>query len=188
MRDLSLHLMDILQNSIVAKSDRITVKIFADGITDNLEIEIIDNGEGMDKEFLKQVTDPFVTTRTTRKIGLGIPLLKASAQRANGDLIINSSKMDGTCIKANFKISHIDRLPIGDISETLISTIMGSPEIEYELVINNNKEEFRLNTTEIKNKLDGVSITEFAVLTWIKDFINENVKHILGGVLNEVNS
>jgi len=186
MKDLSLHLMDIIQNSITASSSKITVSINADKELDLLEIEIADNGVGMDKDLLASVSNPFTTTRKTRKIGLGIPLFKDSANLSGGYLIINSQIGIGTVVKASFRISHIDRIPLGDLAETIVTIIVAHPDIGLELSLGNTKEYFRLDLAEVKEKLGDVPINDFEVVNWIKEYINEGIKLIFGGVLNEV--
>lgn len=188
MRDLSLHILDIIQNSITAKATAVTLKITADTETGSLAIQIIDNGTGMSEELLKDITNPFSTTRTTRKVGLGISLLMASAERADGALTINSTLGIGTTVIASFIITHIDRLPLGDIAETVMSIILTKPEMELEVELNSNKEIFEFKTSEVKLGIGDIPITELAVLTWIKDFINEGVEKIFGGVLDEIHS
>lgn len=188
MRDLSLHIMDIIQNSLSAKADRIDITISALTDIDLLEIEIKDNGIGMDENFLKDIKNPFKTTRTTRKVGLGISLFEASAKSASGELSINSKKNSGTEVKACFKISHIDRLPLGDIAETLTTLIVAQPNVEYNLVIDNKKEQFIFNSLEIKKTLGEVAITQFEVIKWIGEYVNEGIKIIFGGVLDEIYS
>ncbi len=188
MKDLSLHLMDIIQNSVSAKSTKITVSINADIKRDELEIKIADNGCGMDEDLLKRVLSPFATTRTTRKVGLGIPLLADSARLSGGNLSIDSVKNKGTVLSACFKISHIDRIPMGDMAETMAMVILANPEIEFELNLANNSEVFTLNTWEVKEKLGEVPITNLEVIGWIKDFINSGINSIFGGILNEINS
>ncbi|MGI6777638.1 MAG: ATP-binding protein [Acetivibrionales bacterium] len=186
MRDLSLHLMDILQNSISAGADTVLIRIEADKSADQLLIIIDDNGTGIDRCLLDKVTDPFMTSRTTRKIGLGIPLFKASANKAGGELEIESVKGKGTTIKAVFKISHIDRLPLGDLAETVVTLIGGRPDIRFKIELYNMKENFRIDTLEIEDRLQDVPISNYEVLMWIKEYINEGVKIIFGGVLDEI--
>lgn len=189
MRDISLHLMDILQNSITAHADTIIVRIWANKTADEMGFEVTDNGTGMDKELLDKVTNPFVTARTTRKVGLGIPLLEASTQRTSGGLEINSEKGVGTNLKASFRISHIDRPPLGSVGETMASVIMAQPEIGLELKLENeNIECFNFNTADVKKTLEDVPITQFDVITWIKEYIDEGIKNIFGGVLDEIHS
>jgi hypothetical protein len=188
MRDLSLHIMDIVQNSLSAKADKIDITICAHTDIDLLEINIKDNGVGMDEEFLKDVKDPFKTTRTTRKVGLGISLFEASAKSASGGLVINSEKNVGTEVKACFKISHIDRLPLGNVAETLTTLIMAQPHVEYNLVIDNKKEQFKFSSLDVKKILGDVPITQFEVIKWIGEYVNEGIKTIFGGVLDEIHS
>jgi hypothetical protein len=188
VRDLSLHILDIIQNSISASASKVVIKITIEPQIDKLSVYIEDNGIGMSAELLKDISNPFITTRTTRKVGLGISLLEASAQRADGDLIINSTLDVGTSLNASFRLSHIDRLPLGDLSETIISVILTKPQMELEIGLYANKEVFNFKTSDIKNQIGEIPITEFSVLTWIKDYINEGVKIIFGGVLDEIHS
>lgn len=188
MRDLSLHILDIVQNSIKANATMIKVYINGNTELNQLDLEITDNGIGMDNDFLNKVEDPFVTTRTTRKIGLGIPLLKESALRCDGKFNIDSSKNLGTSVFATFTINHIDRLPIGDIANTMVLLISSNVDIRFILVLESLKDSLRIDTSEISNQLKDVSITEFAVLQWLKEYIDEGIKNIFGGVLNEVDS
>jgi len=183
-----MHLLDIIQNSISAQAKRINVDIKADVEADFLFIDVEDDGTGMDEELIQKVTDPFVTSRSTRKVGLGIPLLKYTAQRCEGELQIYSQKGKGTLVKSSFKLSHIDRPPIGDIADTIVTIIAANPQVDIVLNLKNNSNEITLDTAEVKQKLGEVPITEFNVLSWIKDFINEGVINIFGGVLNEVTS
>ncbi|HYE81279.1 MAG TPA: ATP-binding protein [Clostridia bacterium] len=187
MRDLSLHILDLAQNSISAEASLVSITIIEDMVKDRLTICIEDNGRGMDKDFLEKVMDPFVTTRTSRKVGLGIPLMYAACKRCDGDLIIESERNVGTKLTATFKHSHIDRAPVGDMAETMLSLIIsGSDEnrdvdFVYRHVI--GKSEYCLDTREIKSALgNDVSMAEPDVLMWIKDYINEGLVNLRGGV------
>ncbi|HHV99549.1 MAG TPA: ATP-binding protein [Clostridiaceae bacterium] len=188
MKDISLHLLDIIRNSTAAGARNIKVQILADINEDELRIIIEDDGIGMDNELLERVTNPFTTTRTTRKIGMGIPLLKASAEMSSGELKIDSVKGKGTVVCATFKISHIDRPPLGDIASTMTGLIAAEPEIEFILNLNSDNGSFKFDTTEIKEKLGGVPINEIEVVYWIREFIEEGIKSIFGGVLDEIDS
>jgi hypothetical protein len=188
VRDLSLHLLDIIQNSIKAKATKITIFIVADATRDQLDITVRDNGAGMDRELLGRVVNPFATTRTTRKVGMGVPLLKESCEKASGKLEIESAKGEGTTLAATFKISHIDRQPLGNIGETLSSVILSSPGIEFEILLDNKNNSFKFNSYEVKEKLGEVPITEYEVITWIREYVKEGIKKIFGGVLDEVDS
>lgn len=188
MKDLSLHILDLVQNSITARAARIAVNIRADRDKGILEISVEDNGIGMDRELLQRVTDPFATTRTTRRVGLGIPLMKASAERAAGVLMITSEKGKGTRIDAWFKIDNIDRPPIGDVAGTITDIIISEPSRELELVLENGSGTFRFDSSEIRKRLGEVPITEYAVTIWMKEYLNEGIKVIFGGVLDEIDS
>lgn len=188
MRDLSLHILDIVQNSITANAKKICINIREQQDKDKLVLEIEDDGDGMDSDTLSRVTDPFVTSRTTRKVGLGIPLLKEAANRCDGDFEINSQKKMGTKVHASFTIKHIDRIPIGSIADTLTILISANTGIRYKLDLSSSKGCFSLDTDEIVKTLKGLPINEFAVLQWLKEYIEDGIKNIFGGVLDEVDS
>jgi anti-sigma regulatory factor (Ser/Thr protein kinase) len=188
LRDLSLHILDIVQNSITAKAKHISINIGEQPDSDQLVLEIEDDGVGMDSETLSRVTDPFVTSRTTRKVGLGIPLLMESAKRCEGQFKISSQKNIGTKVYASFIIKHIDRIPIGSIADTVTLLISAHTEICFILNLSSSKGSFSLDTDEIVKTLKGVPINEYAVLQWLKEYIDEGIKNIFGGVLDEVDS
>jgi len=181
MKELSLHILDIIQNSITAKSSLINIKIIEDLINDILIVEIIDNGIGMDEELLEKVLDPFVTTRTTRKIGLGLPLFQALAIQCDGDFKISSKVGQGTNIVASFKYSHIDRPPLGNMADTLITCIMADGNIDYyyehyyydEHYYAKNK--FIFDTRKVKEKIGELPITDILVINWLKEYFKENL-------------
>ena len=191
MRDLSLHILDIVQNSIKANANIITIDLtqkYNQRLQKNmLELRVSDNGIGMDTELLNKAEDPFVTTRTSRKVGLGISLLKESALKCDGEFKLISQKNKGTDVLAAFFIEHVDRLPIGDVGDTMLTLLIANPEIQFILILSGDKGEFRLDTTEITNTLKGAIITEVEIINWLKEFVDEGIKKIFGGVLNEVN-
>ncbi|WP_313562077.1 ATP-binding protein [Ruminiclostridium cellobioparum] len=191
MRDLSLHILDIVQNSIKAKATEISIILKHEDISslgkNILKLIITDNGTGMEYELLNRVEDPFMTTRTSRKVGLGIPLLKESALKCDGKFKLSSQKDAGTEITAAFPIDHIDRLPVGDVGETMITLISSNPEIRFMLFLEGEKGSFWLDTREVAESLKGVIITEYTVINWLKEYIDDGIKNIFGGVLNEVN-
>lgn len=178
--------MDIAQNSITAEADHITLNIRIQNMPLRLVIEIIDDGKGMDPDFLKKVIDPFKTSRTTREVGLGIPLLKQSAEMAGGELTLESEPFKGTTLKATFEVNHIDRIPLGDISGTIKLLIMANPQITWIIQFSSSNNDFELDTDEIKQQLDGLSIENSDVLNWIQNTIDEGIKLVFGGVLDEV--
>jgi hypothetical protein len=178
MEDLSLHILDVVENSITAEASRIEVKISEDTRTNLLTVEMSDNGKGMSEELLDNATDPFYTTRTTRKVGLGIPLLTQSAMESNGDISVKSKIGEGTSIKATFQYDHIDRRPLGDIGQTMIILIMSNPDIDFLYEHRKNDRLYTLDTADIKKDLDGVPINAPEVIKIIKDDISAWLNNI----------
>jgi nitrogen fixation/metabolism regulation signal transduction histidine kinase len=183
MRELSLHILDIAQNSIVAEASFIEIEVVEDAIQDLFTIGIIDNGKGMDESFLQKVADPFVTTRQTRKVGLGISLFKAAAEMCNGRFTIQSTVGKGTIVTAQFQRSHIDRVPLGNMAETMMTLIMANEQIDYMYKHTLNKKVFIFDTRELRKVLENVSLGEFEVLAWIKSYIEEGIGELKGCAL-----
>ena len=182
MQEISLNILDIVQNSIRADATLIEVIIEEAPSADVFAFTVKDNGSGMDQEMVKRVTDPFVTTRTTRKVGLGISLLKSLAQQAGGDIKLESEVGVGTIIRADFSYNHIDRQPLGDISAVMVSLISMNPSIDFVYTHSFEKEQFQLDTRELRKILgDEVSFSEISVATWIGEYINEGLTQIYGG-------
>lgn len=178
MRDLSLHILDIAQNSIRANATCIKL-IIEENIDRNLfEIRIEDNGGGMDDQIKEHVTNPFTTTRTLRKVGLGIPFLKQICEECEGELNIESEKGKGTTIKALMKHNHIDRLPLGEIDKTITTLIMARSQIHYIYEHKYNDKAFILDTEEIKEILEGVAIDELDILKWIEAYIQSKLEEL----------
>lgn len=178
MRELSLHILDIAQNSIVAEAKTLRIAIIESIKKDRLVIKMKDDGRGMDEETVKKVTDPFFTSRTTRKVGLGIPLFKASAEQCGGYFEIFSQLGIGTEIIAEFQHTHIDRVPLGNMPET-ISTILNVCD-DMDLIYTHCFEDkkFTLNSKEIKKLLDGVPISNLDVIQWLREYIKEGLYEI----------
>lgn len=145
-----------------------------------------DNGKGIDENMLQTVTDPFTTSRTTRVVGMGIPLLKLSAEMTGGSFNIKSQTGKGTVTEARFVVDSIDRIPLGSIDDTLKALILAKPEIDYEIRFQSNKASFELKTMDIKEYLNGVPISNVEVINWIAEKIHEGLKEVFGGVLNEI--
>jgi hypothetical protein len=171
LKELSLHLLDVVQNSIGAGATKIEIKIVEDFKTDVLIMEVSDNGRGMSDEQITQVLDPFYTTRTTRHIGLGIPLLLEACRRCEGNLEIHSHPGKGTTINATFQHSHIDRAPLGDIPSVLMTVLFAENNIDWLYIHRVNEEEFRLGSSEIRKELVDVPITHPKVRNWLLDFL-----------------
>ena len=178
MKELSLHILDIARNSIRAEATLIQITIEENDIKNLIEISIKDNGKGMNKETLEQVTNPFFTTRDVRNVGLGIPLFKATAERCNGYFSIKSNIGIGTEIKCTFEKNHIDRAPLGNMGDTIMAIVGSLNDSELQYVHKCNGNVFEFNTTQIKEILDGVEITSSEVLLWIKEFVDENLYNI----------
>lgn len=181
MQELSLHILDIVQNSIRAKATEIELIINEDIVNNQLEITVKDNGKGIDKDLINQIKNPFATTRTTRKVGLGIPLLLEACQRCDGDLDIHSELGIGTTLSAVFQHDHIDRAPMGDIVNTITMLILSSPEIRYIITYRVDKSQFVMDTNEIKEVLGGVSINDLSIIKWIEEYLNENINELKSG-------
>jgi len=176
MKDLSLHILDIIENSINAEASRINVKISESKKENLLTLEVSDNGRGMNEDLLKHAEDPFYTTRTTRKVGLGIPLLSQAARNCNGELKVETKKGEGTIIKASFQHNHIDRKPLGDITATITVLIAGNPQIDFIFQLFREDNELLIDTAGLKNDLGDVPINSPAVIKIIKDTINDWLK------------
>ena len=178
MKDLSLHILDIVQNSITAGAENIKLKIEDSDSKDLIYIAISDDGAGMSEEFLSKVMDPFTTSRTTRSVGLGIPLLKCAAQMTGGDLEISSKPGEGTDISVSFKKANIDCPPLGDIDSTVVTLIHGSPDLNFIVNYLTDKGEFTMDTMEFKNELGDIPLDEPEVLKWIEGWFQENREEI----------
>lgn len=182
MQELSLHILDIVQNSVVAKASLIEIIIEENEREDILDITIRDNGKGMDAEKVKKVLDPFFTTRTTRRVGLGIPMFREAALSTGGDFKIESTVGKGTSVFARFGYSHIDRQPLGDIGGALFIIVTCNPDIDFIYKHTVNDKSFEMDTREIKKILDGVSVSDTNVGIWLKEYINEGISNLYGGV------
>lgn len=176
MRELALHLLDIAENSVTAKADTIKINVSENSHTDKLSVSVTDNGIGMDETMVAQVTDPFVTTRTTRKVGLGIPLLKAAAEACNGGLTISSTKGKGTKISCWFQRSHIDRMPMGDIINTILVLEVGYPSIHWIFRYEFNDEMFEFDDEYFKNELGDLPLSEPSIIRFIREHLNEGIQ------------
>jgi hypothetical protein len=170
MEDLSLHILDIAENATAAGAKLVEITIDQDTKRDRLQIVIRDNGRGMDRHMLGKAGDPFFTTRTTRRVGLGLALLHQATREASGDFFITSKPGEGTEVRATFQASHIDRKPLGDMGSTLVSLILGNPDVDFVYASNFDGERTTLDTRMIKAELDdATTVTDPAVLNLIKN-------------------
>lgn len=183
MRELSLNVMDIAQNSVRAKASVIEIEITEDTEQSTLEIKITDDGCGMSEEQVKSVIDPFFTTRTTRKVGLGIPLFKMAAEQTGGYLDIKSQLGKGTVVTAIFISSHMDMTPLGDINSTISILIRCNPDTNIVFTHSVDDKTFTLNTRELKEVLGDVPLDTPEVMQWIDDYLKEQTEILYGGAL-----
>jgi len=179
MDELSLNILDIAQNSIVAEATLVEITVTENEASDTLVIEVKENGKGMSPELLDKVQDPFVTTRTTRKIGLGISFFKEAAEITGGNLKLESTPGVGTIISATFSNSHIDRQPMGDLTGTIIALVTLNPDIDFTLTYKINENEFFFSTIEVKEMLGGdVALNNPEVANFLTEYLNENIKEL----------
>lgn len=178
MKEISLHVLDIAQNSIRAGASciRITVEEL---VEENwMKISVEDNGCGMDESLLKNSTNPFTTTRKLRKVGLGIPFVAQMCEACDGKLYIQSEVGKGTIIRGEMRYNHIDRLPLGNMAETIVTLIMAKPEIKFEYKYRYDQGSFEVDTETIKGILGNVPINNLEILHWLKQYIREGEDEI----------
>lgn len=171
-----MHITDIVQNSVRAKAKLVELNISE--VSEQLKFTFIDDGCGMDEETQKKVSDPFYTSRTTRKVGLGIPLFMQSAEQTGGELKISSEVGKGTIVKVSMGLNHIDRPPIGDLPSTIAMLITGNPDIELVFTYCKDEEQFVLDSREVKEVLGEVDIRLPQVTSFLKEMIKENLKEL----------
>lgn len=176
MRELSLNILDIAQNSITAGASLITVEVTENTVDKTMLIGIYDNGKGMSEEQVKSVIDPFYTTRTTRKVGMGIPLFKMAAEQTGGGLEIESETGVGTSVRATFKTDSVDFTPLGDIASTVQMLITMNTDRDFVYKHTVNEKEFIADTREIKEILGDVPLDTYEVSQWLLEFIKENTE------------
>ncbi len=185
MKELSLHLLDIAENSVAARATQITIFIEEDLLADRLTLRVQDNGRGMSEETARAALDPFVTSRTTRKVGLGLPLLKAAAEMCRGQMSINSRLGKGATVAVDFQHTHIDRMPLGDVAGLMLTLVVGHPEIHWRLeyqartAAGQALEPFIFDDAEIKLALgDPDLLTNPDVLAFLRTTLQEGVSRI----------
>ena len=178
MQELSLNILDIAQNSIVANATLIEIGVEVD-TNDFLSITIRDNGKGMDAESVKNVINPFFTSRTTRKVGLGVPFFKQAAEDTGGSFHIESEVGVGTTIKAVFDTTNIDYTPLGEVWDTVALLIQMNETIDFVYTVKKDGEEFVCDTRQLREIMEGMPLSDLAVVQWIKEFIRENQTEIL---------
>ncbi len=177
MKELSLNILDIAENSTKAGATLTEIAIVED--EDMLVLSVKDNGKGMSEQMLRSVSDPFFTTRTTRSVGLGIPLLKLAAEQTGGGIELFSTPDDGchpdhgTLIRASFCKKHIDFTPLGDVTSSITTLIQGHPDVDFLFTHTKEGREVRLDTRELREVLDGVPLDTYEVIKWIEGYLAE---------------
>ena len=180
MREIALHLLDLAENSVSAGAKNITIAICEDQRADKLTTSIADDGRGMDAETVKKVIDPFYTSRTTRKVGLGIPLFKGAAEDCNGTLTIASTPGLGTTVTATFQHSHIDRMPLGNLPETFLGLTVGHPDthwiFRYTARGLTSEDTFEFDDQPVKEMLEGVPLSHPDVLAYLRHHLEDGLR------------
>ena len=172
MKEIALYTLDIAQNSITAQAKHLDVTLAEEGGT--ITLTIADDGKGMSPELLARVSDPFTTTRTTRKMGLGLPLLRMAAEQTGGTLTIESTLGVGTTVTAVFRADHIDCPPVGDMAGSITLLLQGAPELELVYTHRTAAGQIGLDTRQLRSELgEGISLAEPAIILWVRDYLQE---------------
>jgi len=178
MKEIALHILDITQNSIRAGADEISITLNESLSSNTLSFNITDNGHGMDQEMCEKASDPYFTSRTTRKIGMGLPLLQMNARLAGGDMTIKSVPEQGTSVTATFRYNHLDRPPLGDISGTIALIIISNPDINVIYTHICEESEWSISTSEIKNQLGEEAVKDLSIVRYLREIIYENAAEL----------
>ncbi|OPY91295.1 MAG: Nitrogen fixation regulatory protein [Syntrophaceae bacterium PtaU1.Bin231] len=178
MLQLALHILDIVENSTRAGAKLVRIGITEDLKENVFRIEIEDDGRGMEPEKLRRVLDPFYTTKTVRRVGLGLPMLYQATQQTGGRFAIDSKVGEGTRVCAEFGHTHIDRQPLGDIAGTIVTLIAGNTDVDFQYVHRKGDLTFTLDTREIRNEIDDIPINHPEVLNFIRNSMKEGLAEI----------
>jgi len=178
MKEICEHIIDIVNNSIAAGADVIEIDVEENTASDLLKLSITDNGKGIDSDTIKNISDPFYTTKSTKKIGMGTSLLKFHAELTGGDFIIESYPGKGTLVRATFGLSHVDRQPLGDITGTLLLFLSGNPDVHLIYKHATKTGSFTFDSVEVKDALGGVKLNRPEVRNILRDFIQSNLNAI----------
>lgn len=172
MKEIALYILDIAQNSITANA--LVLEVALSETAEAITFVIADNGKGMSPQLLAQVSDPFTTTRTTRKMGLGIPLLRMAVEQTGGSLTIESTEGLGTTVTASFCAGHIDCPPVGDMAGTITLLLQGAPQLELHYTRTVDENSFQLTTEEIRAQLGPeISLAEPEIILWLREYLQE---------------
>ena len=183
MPEISLNILDIVENSTRAGASLVTIEIAVDTAADTMTVVIADDGCGMTQEQVQAVTDPFFTTRKTRKVGLGVPFLKQAAELTGGSFRIESAPGAGTTVTAVFGYSSIDRQPLGDMDGTILTLIDCHPDVDFLYIYRYNEKSFELDTRQMREILGGVPLNSQDVTEFIRQYLKENRADTDGGAV-----
>ena len=175
MAELCLHIIDLMENSARAGARAIEVSLLRSKAKDLLELEIHDDGCGMDEETVRRVQDPFYTTKSGKKVGLGVPLLKAAAEMTGGRFSLDSEPGRGTRVRAAFILSHIDTPPIGALADTVLTQLVAHEEIDIRFRLRSDNGEFSLSTAEIREQVGDMPLSHPEILAFLRPFIRQGV-------------
>lgn len=175
MRELALHLLDLAENSVAAEARAITIRVEEDPAADRMCLSLSDDGRGMDAATVARVTDPFVTSRTERRVGLGLPLLKAAAEACQGGLSVHSAPGAGTTVTADFQRSHLDRMPLGDLAGTWLTLLVAHPQIHWRFEYCIEPHRFTFDDTLTKQALAGLPLSDPAGLQYLRPLLEDGV-------------
>jgi len=182
MRELALHILDIVENAIEANAHRIVLTIVENLDEDRLEITVQDDGQGMDAEMVKRVRDPFFTTRSTRHVGLGIPLFAAAAERCAGELVIQSAPSQGSTVMATFQHSHVDRAPLGDMAGTLMCILLRGEHFDliymHRILEGASERAFELDSGQLLHELGDIPLSHPTVRRWLSEFVAQGEQRL----------
>ena len=181
MRELSLHILDIVENGITAGGDCIWIEVDEARKKDQLKIVIRDNGRGIPIEKLDRINDPFITSRTTRRVGLGLSLLSAATERCDGTLRVDTQPGKGTEVEATFRYNHIDRAPMGDIAATITTLIIGNPGIDFVYSHRIDGNDFSLDTRELRKEVVDLSLSDPVTIHHLAETIRSSLKELKSG-------
>ena len=175
MQDLSLHILDVVENAVASHAAHVAIRITEDPDKDQMVVEIEDDGDGIPAHLVEKVVDPFFTTRTTRKVGLGLSLLQQAARACEGDLQVQSTPGEGTLVRAQFRYNHIDLKPLGDMASTMVTLVVGNPHMDFQYQHRKKDKTFVFDTVEFKRELEDVPIVHPKVVQFIRDEIKRGL-------------
>ena len=178
MQDLAMHLLELLMNAVAHKAKLLKVEITNNTKLNRIFFKVVDDGEGMSEEVLKSVTDPFVTTRSTRKIGMGLAFLKSLIDQTDGHVEIKSKLNVGTEINFDVRMDHIDLPPLGNIGEMFVTVYNANPDIKIDFKYIYDEKVFDYNQLSIEDEVGSLDYNDINILFWIKDYINEGIKNL----------